>query len=248
MNDNYRLPTLLVVGAGASGVAAAAECALLGYPTKVVDKQPSAGGWYLSNADAPVVKNLGFRRRNLKHTKVKQNAESVREHIESALNHSGAELVPNSTVTGAEFDWNDGLWNVQVEGPNETYTLRADVVILATGNGDTTGDNFTDGKGNRLEVSAARLHQGIEPLDSPNLLTMNGSDQFGRTAVKRPWQLIEARADHCWRYLRLLEVQGVGAIEVNKALWRVSPSTLTGAVKDLRECERSTHVYTRIEQ
>ena len=88
MNDNYRLPTLLVVGAGASGVAAAAECALLGYPTKVVDKQPSAGGWYLSNADAPVVKNLGFRRRNLKHTKVKQNAESVREHIESALNLS----------------------------------------------------------------------------------------------------------------------------------------------------------------
>ena len=248
MNDNYRLPTLLVVGAGASGVAAAAECALLGYPTKVVDKQSRAGGWYAVAGDSSLSEKVGYRKRNLKHTKVDKNSESVQRHIEAALDYSGAELIPNSTVTGAEFDWDKGWWNVSVESEGKTTEHQADVVILATGKGDTTGDNFRDGRGNEIHVSKAHLHQGVEPLDIPNLITMNGDDDLERSFWSRPWDLIEARADHCWRYLRLLEVQGVGAITVNKLLWRVSSSSLKGAVNELRNCDRSTHTHTRIEQ
>lgn len=245
-NDTYRRPIVAVIGGGAAGAAAAAECALIGFKTIIVDDRDELGGRYAGPTPEQPPKNFGYRKNNLRHTKARSTSESACEHIQAAVNFSGAEVRLNSWAEEAGFDTETGHWKVGLIAEEGSEILEADVLIIATGTGTLNEIRGADGR--VFDLQSTHLHQGIEPLGLPNILVVDGPEPARRSFFDRPLDIVEARADHCQRYTRQLEVLRPGQLEVNKSYWRAAQVTRGKTVADLREFPAGTHRHTPLKQ
>lgn len=244
-NYNYRLPSVVVIGGGAAGAAAGAECALIGFDTTIVDNQNELGGRYAGASPAELPKKFGYRKNNLKHTKVDKTPESARAHIQAAVAYSGAKSKLNSTATAASFDTDNGRWDVTVISGDNSETLSADVLVIATGTG--TIDEIRDVNGRVLDLTDTHFHEGVEPLGLPNILVVDGPEPAITKFTERPLDVIEARADYCQRYTRQIERFGPGRWEVNKSFWSAPQVTRKNIIAALREFSAASHKHIPLE-
>ncbi|MDY7106353.1 MAG: NAD(P)-binding domain-containing protein [Actinomycetota bacterium] len=136
-----RRPTVLVVGAGASGIALGAKLLGLGFETTIVEKNDDVGGTWLENrypgcgVDTPnhfysysFVPNHGWR-----------HYFSPREELWAYLDRCADDLGVRDhirfghEVTAADWDEAARRWRVTVRTASGTERLEADVVVSAIG-------------------------------------------------------------------------------------------------------------------
>lgn len=237
--STYRLPTVAIVGGGAAGVAAAAECALIGFKVLLFDDKDKLGGRYAGPHPATPPRGFGFRKNNLRHTKVRNpNAEEACQHIAAALTDGDYTVYLNTRITAIAFDNSDSQWNVK---DNEGQTHTADVVIVANGIG--TIETVTTGKGYDIDLNDTHHHLGVEPIGVPNILVIDGPEPPQPRFFARPLDLVEAKANHCQDYVRQLEVIGPAALFVNKSMWTATPNTWRSFIASLGAFNQGNHEF-----
>ena len=243
MFDPYRRPTVAVVGAGISGCTAAAECAFSGFDTTLFDRQEYIGG-HLTAPDAPTVsRRQHFRTPYLKLTTTDGTPRSLIAHLEAAVDASGATFRGGAEVTGAEWNAEEGQWEVSYTRSGETRTELFDVLIRATGE-----PSPWIGIPGRANISADELylHNGVDVVGLPNALFVDYHTPDPKFDQKS-WAVFEARGDYARRYVRQLEIRGPGALTVKPDKWRVQPGTVRGLKAALVEFDPDVHAFTRAE-
>lgn len=240
--DEYRLPKVAVIGGGAAGAATAAECKLIGFDVILIDEGAELGGIYAGDNPATPPKKFGFRKNNLRHTKVEAgSSQSAREHIQAAVAYAGPEVRLNTRAESASFDIPSSQWQIQLISNDGVETLSADVLVIATGTG--TLNEIVDGNGRAFDIKKTHPHQGVEPMGIPNILVVDGPEPPMTSIFDRPLDVVEARADHTQRYVRQLEIKGPCALEVNKSLWSAAQSTRKKTIADLHDFSFAMHKF-----
>lgn len=258
MAYSYRKPTVAVVGAGAAGVAAAAECALTGFPTLVFDQQGQVGGQYVApgakdpsfpfqfskgnlrpdkHADAPAYRSLAHG--------PARTAQQVCEQLAAILDFAGATAHLSARVVSAHFDKDAAQWHLRAEGPDGEREFDADVLILATNHINDPGRGLAEivgPAGRPVDLHKVNLHLGVEPIGLPNLLLVDAPEPPLRGLRPRPLAVIEQRADYAQRYARQLEIKGPGAISVDVTYWQAGSSARGSYINSLREFSYKSHL------
>lgn len=242
----YRKPTVCVVGAGAAGVAAAAECALIGFDTVLVDEKDKVGGKYVGPRPADRPKKFGFRKGNLKHSKYKGSAASACAHIKAALDYSPARLRLQTRADSAAFDKETAQWHIGVSdantGESANELIKADVLILATGTSSL--DEIRGPHGREIDVAGLHRHLDIVPIGAPNMLLMDAPEPAVEGFFSHPLDLIEAKANHAQHWVRRLEVKGPGQLAVNRSYWKTAAPERKKLISQLRDFMESAHTHT----
>lgn len=235
----YRRPTVLVLGGGVAGCTAAAECGFSGYSTTLIEATGRLGGRH-ARPDAPnPPARTSLRTPYLRGDGTDGSAASLCRQLSDSLAapklpESGEPAVAvrtNTMAAEAYFDYDTGYWRVTTK---EGDMLTADVLVRATGNGTPEIQWSPKARRTTSAVDECPLHQGIQPVGTPNLLLVDTPEPPGLTRPRRPLSIVEARADHCRRYTRQLEIRGPGAMTVDSASWAAQKSTRGSAASDLR--------------
>lgn len=242
----YRKPTVCVVGAGAAGVAAGAECALIGFDTVVVEEKDSVGGKYAGSRPAERPKKFGFRKGNLKHAGYDGSAESACAHIKAALDFSPAKLRLKTHADSAAFDKDSAQWHITVSdvstGEADDEVIKADVLILATGTSNL--DEIRGPHGREIDVPGLHRHLDIVPIGAPNLLLMDAPEPAVQGLFSYPLDLIEAKANHAQHWVRRLEVKGPGQLAANRSYWKTAAPERKKLISQLRDFMEAAHTHT----
>ncbi|MDD3798126.1 MAG: NAD(P)/FAD-dependent oxidoreductase [Novosphingobium sp.] len=136
--DGFRVA---IIGSGPSGIAAAVQCAILGLPYVVLDRQPGVGGTWIINrypdvrVDTPsITYEFNFEKR-YPWTEHFGRGEQVREYLEHVSRKYG--VYENTRfyndLKQATFDERRNLWTLEVETPEGVDTLEANAIITACG-------------------------------------------------------------------------------------------------------------------
>lgn len=241
MFDPYRRPTVAVVGAGIAGCTAAAECAFSGFDTTLFDRQDYIGGHLTSPEAANVSRRQHFRTPYLKLTRTDGTPRSVIAHLEAAVAKSGATFAARSEVTGAQWNADEGQWEVTVVRDGREHTELFDVLIRATG--EPSPWIAVPGRKN-ISADELYLHNGIDVVGLPNALFVDYHTPDPKFDEKS-WAVFEARGDYARRYVRQLEIRGPGGLTVKPDKWRVQPGTVRGLKSVMVEFEPDVHDFTR---
>lgn len=236
----YRRPTVAVVGAGVAGCAAASECAFSGFDTVLFDQEPGIGGHFSAPNAVEVSRKHHFRTPYLRLTKTDGSPESIVRHLEEAVRASGAEFRGSTSVTGAEFDTEEGKWVISFLGDSGPETEAFDVLIRATG--EASPWISAPGR-SKASVDDMYLHHGVEVFGLPNALFVDGPVPRDSYLKRRPFAVLEARADHCRRFVRQLEIRGPGELTVKHDKWRVQPGTVRGIRSVLAGFDPADHGF-----
>ncbi len=234
----YRRPTVLVIGGGVAGCTAAAECGFSGYETTLVEATGDLGGRHtLPDAPTPPPRTA-LSTPYLRGAGTDGSAASLCRQLTDCLalpqlpesGEPAVTVLTDTTATAAHFDYSTAYWRVTTQDGD---TLSADILVRATGNG--TPDIHWSPHTRRLSapVDDRPLHQGIQPVGTPNLLLVDTPEPPGLTRPRHPLRIVEARADHCRRYTRQLEIRGPGAMTIDSASWAAQKSTRGAAASDL---------------
>jgi hypothetical protein len=253
----YRRPTVLVLGGGAAGCTAAAECGVSSYRTTLVEKTDRLGGRHAAPSAPTPSPGTALHTPYLRGDGTDGSATSLCRQLTDAVSapamtatgYPPVTVLTGTTAVDATFDTMTGYWLVTVStrgaddsdgdsGDSATRVLRADVLIRATGDGTPTIGH------SRRTVGDAPLHQGIQPVGFPNLLLLDTPEPPGLLRPRRPLDIVEARADHCRRYVRQLEIRGPGAMTVDSASWAAQKSTRRAAVNDLHTVHTTALRFT----
>jgi len=237
----YRRPTVAVVGAGVTGCAAASECAFAGFETTLFDKNSEIGGQFTSPNAPRVSRSFHFRTPYLRLTRTDGSPASISQHLEAAVEASGAIFRGSTEVTAAEFDAEEGHWTVSYSGESGLESRSFDVLIRATG--ESSPWISVPGRPH-TKIDDLYLHHGIEVLGLPNTLFVDGPVPQDSYLKRHPLAAVEARADHCRRYVRQLEIRGPGALTVKHDKWLVQPGTVRGIRTTLAGFDAGAHAFT----
>lgn len=238
----YRRPTVAVVGAGVAGCAAASECAFSGFDTVLFEQEPHIGGHFNSALATEVSRKYHFRTPYLRLTRTDGSPASVIRHLEKAVEASGSEFRGSTEVTGAEFDRAEGQWEISYLSDSGQETQAFDVLIRATG--EASPWISVPGR-SKANVDDMYLHHGVEVFGLPNALFVDGPTPRDSYLKRRPLAVIEARADHCRRYVRQLEIRGPGELTVKHDKWLVQPGTVRGIREVLAGFDAPAHDFKR---
>lgn len=239
MFQPYRRPTVAVVGAGATGSTAAAECAFSGFDTTLFDKRERIGGRF-TEADAPEVsRRAHYRTPYLKRTKTDGTAESLAAHLQATVDAGGADFCGGTEVTGARWDAAEGQWELTLD---DGSTQRFDILIRATGEPSPWLE--VPGRKN-IAADDLYLHLGVEVVGLPNCLFVDGPYPGNAKPDEKSLAMAEARGNYARRYARQLEIRGPGALNVKRDRWLVQPGTLRGTRSAIVDFVPDTHSFTR---
>jgi quinone-modifying oxidoreductase subunit QmoB len=113
--------TVLVVGGGVAGIAAALETAAAGYEVVLVEKEASLGGFLgrlkTRFPSAPPYDTLV--------------ADDLKDRIQTVLYHPKIRVLTGASITRTAGQ--PGTFDVTIERSTETVTLRVGAIVLATG-------------------------------------------------------------------------------------------------------------------
>ena len=241
MFDPYRRPTVAVVGAGIAGCTAAAECAFSGFDTTLFDREQRVGGHLNAPGAQKVSRRQHFRTPYLKLTKTDGSPSSLTSHLSAAVEKSGAVFSGGSEVSAAEWNADDGQWEITFTRDGEQHTERFDVLIRATG--EPSPWIAVPGR-EHADADELYLHNGVDVVGLPNTLFVDYHTPDPKFDEKS-WAVYEARGDYARRYVRQLEIRGPGAMTVKRDKWRVQPGTVRGLKGALVEFDTDAHEFTR---
>jgi 4-hydroxyacetophenone monooxygenase len=132
---------VIVVGAGASGIALGANLVKLGIPFIIIEAMHEVGGTWLANTypgcgvDTPNhAYSFSFGRPYAWRRYFAQREEIHRYLVQSASDAGVRQHIRFGTrVVGARWDEECACWVVRVQGPRATETLRASALVSAIG-------------------------------------------------------------------------------------------------------------------
>ncbi|AGP31330.1 FAD-dependent oxidoreductase [Corynebacterium terpenotabidum] len=253
MFKTYRRPTVVVIGGGVAGCTSAAECGVAGYATTLVETYSRLGGQYARPGAPSPGTRTALHTPYLRGQGTDGTAESLCRQLSNAVTAPdapcdgvpGVSVLTGTTAVDAVFDRETGRWAVTLRPADgeagddsaPAQVIHADILIRATGN-STPPLRWSNRSGGEPSATAQptdslHLHQGVQPVGAPNLLILDAPEPPGAARARRPLDIVEARADHCRRYVRQLEIRGPGTMTVDSASWSAQKSTRRAAVNDL---------------
>ncbi len=133
--------SVVVIGAGMSGVLAGIRLAEAGIPYTIIEKNPAVGGTWYENRYPGCRVDVGNHfycysfEPNTEWSEFFARQPELQAYFERTARHHGLidHIRFDTEVRAARFDEPRGTWSVEVDGPEGVRVLRANVVISAVG-------------------------------------------------------------------------------------------------------------------
>lgn len=136
--DSFKV---VIVGSGFSGIVMAVQCGLLGIPYVVLERQDEPGGTWNINRypdvrvdTISITYELSFEK-DYRWKEYFGRGEEVRDYLDHVTNKFGVRenIAFNHDLKHATFDERQGLWTLEVETPQGSKVMEANVLVSATG-------------------------------------------------------------------------------------------------------------------
>ena len=156
-------------------------------------------------------------------------------------------MAENSVKT-VQVDLPAEIFDVQTNVPLIHQVVVAQLAAARQGTHKTKRRGEVSGAGRKpfKQKGTGRARQGS--IRAPHMTgggVVHGPTPRDSYLKRRPLAVIEARADHCRRYVRQLEIRGPGELTVKHDKWLVQPGTVRGIREVLAGFDAPAHDFKR---